>query len=338
MPVKKPYSILYVDDEPDNLLAFKAVFRRQYTIFSAQSAEEALKILRSEAIDLIISDQRMPHTTGVAFFEQIRVEFPEPIRIILTGYSDVQAIVDAINKGKVYHYITKPWKMDELNVIMEHALESYSLKRQNRLLEQEHNALKIKTEQQEKAGILAQFEVLKNQISPHFLFNSMNTLASLIATNPPQAIAFTGHFSKVYRAMLEIGGETLISLREELEFVHSFVFLQQMRFAENLVVTIQIPPENLNDCLPPFALQLLVENAIKHNIISDDKPLKINVFIENDTLIVANNLQRRGNAEPSTGIGLKNLTARYAYLSSSIPTFEIIDSNYIARVPLIQEG
>ena len=333
-----PYSILYLDDEPDNLLAFKAVFRRQYNILSAQNADEGLALLRSHAVDLIISDQRMPHTTGVAFFEQILDEFPEPIRMILTGYSDVQAIVDAINKGKVYHYITKPWKMEELKVIMDNALETYSLKRRNRQLEEERNTLLIKATQQEKAQLLAQFETLKNQISPHFLFNSMNALASLIASNPPQAIAFTGHFSKVYRTMLEIGGETLISLREELEFVNSFVFLQQMRFAENLSVQITIPNERLNDCLPPFALQLLVENAIKHNIISDDKPLTISIYTEEDSLIVSNNLQRRGTAEPSTGIGLKNLMARYAYLTSQAPVFDEAGADYIARVPLIPEG
>lgn len=333
-----PYSILYLDDEPDNLLAFKAVFRRQYHILSAQNADEGLSLLRSHPVDLIISDQRMPHTTGVAFFEQILGEFPDPIRMILTGYSDVQAIVDAINKGKVYHYITKPWKMEELKVIMDNALETYSLKRQNRQLEEERNTLLIKATQQEKAQLLAQFETLKNQISPHFLFNSMNALASLIASNPPQAIAFTGHFSKVYRTMLEIGGETLISLREELEFVKSFVFLQQMRFAENLSVQITIPNERFNDCLPPFALQLLVENAIKHNIISDDKPLEISIFVEEEWLVVRNNLQRRGTAEPSTGIGLKNLMARYAYLTSQTPVFGEAGGDYIARVPLIPEG
>ncbi len=332
------YTILYLDDEPDNLLAFKAVFRRQYNILTAQNADEGLRMLRSHSVDLIISDQRMPHTTGVAFFEQILDEFPEPIRMILTGYSDIQAIVDAINKGKVYHYITKPWKMEELKLIMDNALETYSLKRQNRQLEEERNTLLIKATQQEKAQLLAQFETLKNQISPHFLFNSMNALASLIASNPPQAIAFTGHFSKVYRTMLEIGSETLISLREELEFVKSFVFLQQMRFAENLRVQITIPNERLNDCLPPFALQLLVENAIKHNVISDDKPLAISIYTEADSLIVRNNLQRRGTAEPSTGIGLKNLMARYAYLTSQTPVFGEVGADYVARVPLIQEG
>ena len=332
------YSILYIDDEPDNLLAFKAVFRRQYHIFSAQNAGEALALLRTHPVDLIISDQRMPHTTGVAFFEQILNEFPDPIRMILTGYSDVQSIVDAINKGKVYHYITKPWKMEEMKVIIDKALEAYSLKRQYRLLENERNTLLIKTAKQEKEQLAAQFEVLKNQLSPHFLFNSMNALSSLIATNPSQAIAFTGHFSKVYRSMLEIGSESLIPLAQETEFVRSFLFLQQMRFADNLVIQLTLPDHRLKDCLPPFALQLLVENAIKHNIISDDTPLHIRIFSEEDWLVITNTFQPRAADTSSTGIGLKNLVARYAYLTSQTPFFGVVGKEYIARIPLIPEG
>lgn len=331
------YSILYIDDEPDNLLAFKAVFRRYYTIYSAQSAEEALNILQQVQVDLIISDQRMPRMTGVAFFEQIRDDFPDVIRMILTGYSDVQAIVDAINKGKVYHYITKPWKMEELKVIMDNALETYTLKVKNKALAAQNNELLLKTVQQERAAIQSQFEALKNQINPHFLFNSMNVLSSLIALSPSKAIEFTNQFSKVYRTLLERGNELIIPLQQELEFVESFLFLQKMRF-EDLEVKFNLPEKFLNACLPPFALQLLIENAIKHNIISEEKPLKINVFVDDDCLIVRNTLQLRGSTTDSTGIGLKNLKSRYAMITSQLPEFGKIGNEFIARIPLILEG
>ena len=331
------YSILYIDDEPDNLLAFKAVFRRYYTIYSAQSAEEALNILQQVQVDLIISDQRMPRMTGVAFFEQIRDDFPDVIRMILTGYSDVQAIVDAINKGKVYHYITKPWKMEELKVIMDNALETYTLKVKNKALAAQNNELLLKTVQQERAAIQSQFEALKNQINPHFLFNSMNVLSSLIALSPPKAIEFTNQFSKVYRTLLERGNELIIPLQQELEFVESFLFLQKMRF-EDLEVKFNLPEKYLNACLPPFALQLLIENAIKHNIISEEKPLKINVFVDDDCLIVRNTLQLRGSTTDSTGIGLRNLTSRYAMITSQLPEFGKIGNEFIAHIPLILEG
>ena len=331
------YSILYIDDEPDNLLAFKAVFRRYYTIYSAQSAEEALNILQQVQVDLIISDQRMPRMTGVAFFEHIRDDFPDVIRMILTGYSDVQAIVDAINKGKVYHYITKPWKMEELKVIMDNALETHTLKVKNKALSAQNNELLLKTAQQERAAVQSQFEALKNQINPHFLFNSMNVLSSLIALSPPKAIEFTNQFSKVYRTLLERGGELIIPLRQELDFVASFLFLQKMRF-EDLEIKFALPEKFLNACLPPFALQLLIENAIKHNIISEEKPLKINVFIDDDCLVVSNTLQLRGFVPDSTGIGLKNLKARYAMITSQLPEFGKVGGEFIARLPLILEG
>ncbi|MCU0341768.1 MAG: histidine kinase [Spirosomaceae bacterium] len=278
------HHLLYIDDEPDNLLTFKAVFRRFYHISTAQSAAEAMSLLAQQPIDLIISDHRMPQLTGVAFFEQIKNQYPDIVRIILTGYSDIQAIVDAINKGKVYHYVTKPWKMEELKVILDNALETYDLKRQNRQLETERNELIIKSIQQQKEQVQSQYEALRHQVNPHFLFNSLNTLAALIGTDAPQAIQFTKQFAKVYRTLLEWGHEPLVSLRQELDLVRSFVFLHQMRFGQNLRVAIGISDSVLNNCLPPFALQLLVENAIKHNIISDEKPLTISIEVQNDWL------------------------------------------------------
>ncbi|MBK6363451.1 MAG: response regulator [Saprospiraceae bacterium] len=127
--MSQPYSILYLDDEVDNLTAFKAVFRRFYNIHIAENADIAQEILAHQSIDLIICDQRMPGKTGVEFLEQISGTHPDVIRMILTGYSDMQAIIDAINKGKVYHYITKPWKFEELKVIFDNALETYTLRK-----------------------------------------------------------------------------------------------------------------------------------------------------------------------------------------------------------------
>src|SRR5690349_20899166 len=104
--------ILYVDDEVNNLTAFKATFRSSYNIFTAQSAEEGIKLLEEkiDQIQLIITDQRMPGMTGVEFLASIVEKYPEPIRILLTGYSDIHAVVDAVNKGQIYYYISKPWE------------------------------------------------------------------------------------------------------------------------------------------------------------------------------------------------------------------------------------
>ena len=126
--------ILYVDDEENNLQAFKATFRRDYKIFLAISAKEGEEILAREDIDLIITDQRMPEKTGVEFLESIIPIHPKPIRLLLTGYTDIQAVIDAINKGQVYHYLTKPWEEDYLRTVIKNAFEVYALRRENEKL------------------------------------------------------------------------------------------------------------------------------------------------------------------------------------------------------------
>src|SRR5690606_9760 len=115
--------ILYVDDEEHNLVSFKATFRLRYRVHTALSAKDARKILEDQPIHIIISDQRMPGVTGVEFLESVRTVYPDPIRILLTAYSDLQAVVDSINKGKVYHFLTKPWKEEELDQIIQQAYQ-----------------------------------------------------------------------------------------------------------------------------------------------------------------------------------------------------------------------
>jgi len=126
--------VLYVDDEVNNLQAFKATFRRDYKIFLAESAREAREVLKEQEIEIIITDQRMPEETGVEFLESIIPTHPDPIRILLTGYTDIQAVIDSINKGKVYHYLTKPWEEDYLRTVIKNAFEVYALRRENKQL------------------------------------------------------------------------------------------------------------------------------------------------------------------------------------------------------------
>jgi response regulator RpfG family c-di-GMP phosphodiesterase len=126
--------ILYVDDEIHNLNAFKASFRRLYTVFTATSGEEAEEVLAKQEVHIIISDQRMPKMTGIEFFESILDKYPEPIRMLLTGYADINAVIDAINKGQVYKYFSKPWNDDELKQNIDKAYEVYSLRKENKEL------------------------------------------------------------------------------------------------------------------------------------------------------------------------------------------------------------
>jgi len=126
--------ILYVDDEQDNLTVFNSAFRRDYEVHLAASGAEGLEILKKKEIQLIITDQRMPEMTGIQFLEKIIPEYPDCIRMILTGFSDIEAIIQAINTGRVYRYITKPWGREELKMNIDKALETYHLREQNRRL------------------------------------------------------------------------------------------------------------------------------------------------------------------------------------------------------------
>lgn len=335
--MEKNFNILYVDDEPQNLVAFKASFRRFYHIYTANSGLEGIEILRNHPIDLVISDHRMPQMTGVEFFERILHEFPDPIRMVLTGYADIHAIIDAINKGKVYYYIAKPWKHDELKPIIDNALETYSLKKENKALLEEKSRLLIQTERQEKEYILSRYETLKNQVNPHFLFNSLNTLAALIYEDPDLAEAFISKLTKVYRYVLEQKQEIVVAIAEELLFMENYVFLQQIRFGDSLVVASNLDEQHLTHFVPPLTIQLLVENAIKHNIVSREHPLYIDLYVEENYLVIRNNYQARLERVSSTGIGLQNLTERYSFLSQHQPKFYMEDGIYYAKVPLLEK-
>ena len=141
------FPILYVDDEEHNLISFEATFRREYKVYTAKSADEGMDIMREHEVDLVITDQRMPEMTGIQFLEKIAPEFPDTIRMILTGFSDIGVIIEAINSGRVFRYITKPWDENELRMTIENARQLYSLQISNREL---MTSLQQKVEEQEQ--------------------------------------------------------------------------------------------------------------------------------------------------------------------------------------------
>lgn len=127
----KNINVLYIDDELDNLTSFRATFRRNFNITTADSADAAMPILEKETIHVILSDQRMPKMTGIEFFEKIQSLYPDPIRILITGYTDINAVIDAINRGQVYKYLSKPWIEDDVKIFVEKAYEVYRLRKEN---------------------------------------------------------------------------------------------------------------------------------------------------------------------------------------------------------------
>ena len=195
----------------------------------------------------------------------------------------------------------------------------------------------IQTEQLKRENIQSQLEALKNQIDPHFLFNSLNTMYSLIDPSPDKAKDYITKFSKIYRYVLNVKDKIVVQLSEEIDFVNSYYFLQKIRHEGNLTITVNVDAVKLNDFIPPLSLQTLVENAIKHNIISEKMPLKISITNNNDFVIVKNNLQIKESMNESTKIGLKNLTLRYEHVSEIAPKFYILLDENIAEIPLLKD-
>ncbi|MEK6478198.1 histidine kinase [Catalinimonas sp. 4WD22] len=194
----------------------------------------------------------------------------------------------------------------------------------------------IESERLQKEHLRTQYEALKNQVNPHFLFNSLNTLSSLVHTNPDLAEEFIDEFARFYRYILEIKDKSLVSLEEELSMMESYVYLQKIRFGNALIIKNSIEPEHMHHKLPPLSLQILVENAIKHNVLSADQPLIIQLEVANHCLRIINNLQKREENIYSTGIGIYNLKEKYRILTTATPEFYPEEARYIASIPLLQ--
>ena len=214
----------------------------------------------------------------------------------------------------------------------------YQLKKQTAVaLEQDKERLLEENELLHQENLMARFETLKSQIDPHFLFNAMNTLYTLVETEPKKAREFVSSFSQLYRKVLTSRERTIVPVQEELELVHHYLFLQRIRFGESLQVTVEVPARALTGYLPPFTLQMLLENAIKHNVISAAHPLHIAITVEGDHLIVRNDLLARGTKEVGTGTGLDNIRRRYTMLGAQEPTFTVSDTHYTASVPILSQ-
>ncbi|UOE49809.1 histidine kinase [Mucilaginibacter sp. SMC90] len=195
---------------------------------------------------------------------------------------------------------------------------------------------KLENELLEQAHLRAQLLSLQQQISPHFLFNSLSTLKTIASDQPTKN--YVVQLAAVYRYVLNFNEHYLTPLKEELAFIKSYLYIMKERFEASLLVIIHIPEEHLEFMIPPLSLQLLIENAIKHNMISPERPLQITI-LTNDSpeLIVTNNLQLKKVPEESTGTGLKNITERYKLLMHK-PVQITNDGNYFAvTLPLLKK-
>ncbi|AIN74563.1 histidine kinase [Flavobacterium psychrophilum] len=186
----------------------------------------------------------------------------------------------------------------------------------------------------------AKFESLKNQIDPHFLFNSLNVLSSLIEENPENAQRFTTSLSKIYRYVLEQKDKELVSVDEELAFAKTYMNLLKMRFENSLTYEITInhiaPSIAIKDAkVVPLSLQLLLENTVKHNVVSEQKPLHIKIFIDSDYLVIQNNFQKKDVLQDRKGLGLQNIINRYGIISNRKVLIEQTENTFSVRIPIL---
>lgn len=182
-----------------------------------------------------------------------------------------------------------------------------------------------------------EFENLKSQINPHFLFNCFNTLSGLIPEDKQMADKFLNELSKVYRYVLNSNQSDLSSLKNEIRFINSYMTLLQTRFGNGLYVNINIDEKYYDYYIPTMSLQLLVENSVKHNIVSKNEPLRIEIYSsEEKELLICNNLQLRQRKENSTGIGLRNINNKYVLLKESGFEWGPKDDKFIVKLPLIE--
>lgn len=193
----------------------------------------------------------------------------------------------------------------------------------------------IDAERLKKESAEARYDNLKNQVNPHFLFNSLNALTNLVYQDQDKAVKFIKQLSEVYRYVLASRDKEVVQLEEEMHFMDSYVFLQQIRFGDKLKISIEL--SDVKSMVAPMALQMLVENAIKHNEISEDHPLTIRIYSRNKKIVIENSLRRRPVlAEDSQGLGLENIKKRYEFLSEHKVEVIEAEGNFLVAIPQIE--
>ena len=200
----------------------------------------------------------------------------------------------------------------------------------------ENQQVSMELERIKNDNLSAQYELLKQQVNPHFLFNSLNTLKAMVETGDKEAVDFILKLSNFYRFTLESRKLDLIHLNEEMEILNAYLFLQKARFDSGFTFESTLSDQTLRTLIPPFTLQLLVENCLKHNIVSQQKPLHIKIYEEEGKIVVANQIQLKTGSE-STGVGLQNIDLRYHHLLKT--HIDIIDDqkSFLVKLPLIHE-
>lgn len=195
--------------------------------------------------------------------------------------------------------------------------------------------VKEKAEKLEREISRIRFETLKTQLNPHFMFNSLNVLSSLLRKDSRRAEQFIAEFANVYRYTLDVIDQPVVELARELEYARSYLYLMQIRFSDSVTVDININSGHLSLLVPPLSIQTVLENAFKHNKVSEESPLRLTIGSQGTSVSVTNNLQPKQKSDDSVGVGLNNLRKRYDLLGETEPTFTMNNNEFIAILPLL---
>ena len=255
---------------------------------------------------------------------------------------------EVVAKGRNYDWISKPNKISfviktpfykttlfyiiviSAIIVLLISIYKYRINQYNKVMGLESKAQLL---EKEKAQVM--YDGLKQQLNPHFLFNSLTSLSALIENDQEMASRFLSQMSDMYRYILKNANEETVSLKEELNFVETYIGLQKTRFGSGLLVNINVPEDYGSYKIAPVTLQNMMENAIKHNIIDRDAPLVIDIYHEDGYLVVKNNLQAKNNVESSNKRGLLQFLSLYRYLSPRAVVIDQTETHFIIKIPLI---
>ncbi|GAA3777513.1 histidine kinase [Flavobacterium ginsengiterrae] len=243
------------------------------------------------------------------------------------------------NVSLIKRYSTWIYSITTVMLLLIFYLFSYANRRaykEKGIAIKEKNRLLVENEKIIKEKALIQLQHLKDQINPHFLFNSLNSLYMLVGSDVKTAQKFTLNLSRIYRYLIDPPAKNIVPLKDELLFIEKYIFLQQTRFKEELIFSIKIEDdEALEKYIPYLAFQVVVENAIKHNMATQENPLTTQILVQKDQVIITNNLQKKAHSEPSTNFGLKYLLSIYNFYSRTVLKTYEKDGNFVCILPLI---